>query len=218
MSQSIAQQSDELVANFAAHAPQEVTGVFARQRAELDAAGVPKGVIAVGDSVPDVTLLDAHGAQTSLYAAMGEQPAVLVFYRGAWCPYCNIALRTYQERLVPALPSRQVTLIAVSPQKPDGSLSVVEKNELAFPVLSDPGNVLAGVLGIVFTPSEESVAAQRKLGLELTDENADGTVDLPMPTTAIIDTDHVVRWIDVRPDFGYRTEVPEILAALDTTL
>ena len=78
-----------------------------------------------------------------MYAAAGSGTSVLVFYRGAWCPYCNIALSAYQEQLLPQLTGRGIPLVAISPQKPDGSLSMQQKNDLAFTVVSDPGNAIA---------------------------------------------------------------------------
>jgi peroxiredoxin len=108
-----------------------------------------------------------------------------------------------------------VGLVAISPQTPDGSLSVQEKHELTFTVLSDPGNQIANAVGILTVPSDEALAAQLQLGLDLTAVNADGTTGLPMPTTLIVDADHVVRWVDVHPDYTTRSEPAEILAAVD---
>jgi peroxiredoxin len=89
-----------------------------------------------------------------------------------------------------------------------------QKHGLRFAVLSDPGNTLAGHLGILTAPSIEARAAQLRFGLDLTDVNADGTVALPMPTTVVLDDDQVLRWIDVHPDYSTRSEVDDILAAL----
>ena len=133
----------------------------------------------------------------------------------AWCPYCNIALNTYQAELVPELARRGVALVAISPQAPDGTLSTQEKNELTFTVLSDLGNQVAKAVGILTAPSAEARAAQLELGLDLAVVNADGTTGLPMPTTIILDADHVVRWVDVHPDYTTRSEPAQILAALD---
>jgi peroxiredoxin len=195
--------------------PNEVTGAFAREQAELAALGAPEGVLPAGATLPDAELLDVHGVATTLYQALGDQVAVLVLYRGAWCPYCNIALNTYQAELIPELTSRGVPLVAVSPQAPDGSLSMKEKNDLTFTVLSDPGNRLAASVGIVTGPSAEARAAQLRLGFDLGAVNADGTTRLAMPTTIVVDADHKVRWIDVHRDYTTRSEPIEILAALD---
>jgi peroxiredoxin len=162
-------------------------------------------------------MLDAHGAPTSLRAAAGARPAVIVFYRGAWCPYCNLTLRTYRDQLHPALTDRGIGLIAVSPQKPDGSLTAQETNDLQFPVLSDPGNALARQLGILLPARTPDLrAAQEKLGTDLHAVNADGTENLPMPTVVLIDAESRIRWIDIHPDYTTRTEVSDILAAADS--
>ncbi len=161
----------------------EETTPFRREQAML-ARGLPPGVAAAGTIVPDTELVDPFGVATTLYAATGHCTAVVVFYRGAWCPYCNIALAAYQSHLLPQLTDRGVRLIAISPQTADGSLTMQQKHDLAFTVLSDPGNVIARHLGIRTHPSEEARDAQLQFGLDLTSVNADGTVTLPMPDRA----------------------------------
>ena len=176
---------------------------------------MPTGVIAVGDNLPDAVLLDVQGEPTTLSAAVVGRRTVLVFYRGVWCPFCNIALRAYQTALTDELARREVALVAVSPQKPDGSLTMQEKHELRFAVLADPANQLAAAAGILTARSEEARAAQLQLGLDLTQVNADGTTTLPMPTTIILDPGLTIRWIDVHPNYTTRTESSTILSALD---
>jgi peroxiredoxin len=189
---------------------------FTREQSAL-AARVPGEVFPVGMPIPDAELLDAHGSITTLHAAVAGRPTVLVLYRGAWCPYCNLTLRTYQQTLLPRLTQEGAALLAISPQTPDGSLSMQEKNELAFPVLSDPGNSIARALGALTQPTPEVLAAQREHGIDLIQANADGTVELPMPTVVIVDADRRVRWLDIHPDYTTRTEPDAILAALDET-
>jgi peroxiredoxin len=205
----------EMHAKMAAEPPDEAMGAFAREQAELAATGVPDGIAPAGTVLPDAELLDVHGAATTLYAAAGDGTAVLVFYRGAWCPYCNIALSAYQEQLLPQLTGRGIRLVGVSPQAPNGSLTMQQKNGLAFTVVSDPGNAIAGRLGILTRPSEEARAAQLQLGLDLTSVNADGTITLPMPAIVILDASHTVRWIEVHPDYSTRTEPRQVIDALD---
>ena len=205
----------EMHATMAAEPPNEVMGAFAREQADLAAGGVPGGIAQAGTVLPDAELLDVHGAPTTLYAAAGSGTSVLVFYRGAWCPYCNIALSAYQQQLLPELSARGIRLVAVSPQKPDGSLTMQQKNSLGFAVVSDPGNAIAGRLGILTRPSPDARAAQLQLGLDLASVNADGTDTLPMPATVILDASHAVRWIDVHPDYSTRTEPGQVIDALD---
>jgi peroxiredoxin len=215
MTTTIAEQVRHLAETMAAQPSNEVMGAFGREQADLAGRGTPAGVIEVGSALPDADLLDPHNSATSLYEALGDRVSVVVFYRGAWCPYCNIALNTYQAELVAELAGRNVGLVAISPQAPDGSLNMQEKHELSFAVLSDPGNHLAKAAGILTAPSDAVRAAQLQLGLDLTDVNADSTTGLPMPATLIVDADHTVRWVDVHPDYSTRSEPDQILAALD---
>lgn len=213
---TIAEQVTALRQAIASRPQNEVMAGFAREQGALAGLGAPLGVLPIGAHLPNAELVDPHGATTTLYQALGDQVAVVVFYRGAWCPYCSIALNTYQAELLPELALRGARLISISPQSPDGSLSTQEKYELTFTVLSDLGNRLATSVGIVTAASAEARSAQLQLGLDLTVVNADGTTGLPMPTTLVVDADHVVQWIDVHPDYTTRSEPAEILSALDS--
>ncbi|MGW5202075.1 peroxiredoxin-like family protein [Streptomyces spiralis] len=218
MTSPIADQVAALTETMAAQVPADALEAFHAEELRLDAAGVPAGVTEVGSAIPEAQLLDAHGNLTTLREARGGRPAVIVFYRGAWCPYCNVALRTYQRELAPELEERGVALIAVSPQRPDGSLTMAETNELSYAVLSDPGNVLGHALGIVTRPSDRTLRAQASLGLDLAETNADGTPDIVMPSVAVVDAEGVVRWIDVHPNYTTRTEPIQILEAVAQTV
>ena len=172
-------------------------------------------VVTARQAIPDADLLDVNGQPVTLHGLLDGRPAVVVFYRGAWCPWCNLALRAYQQQLVPFLDEHGITLIALSPQKPDGSLSMAEKNQLTFVVAADPANVLARRLGIVNPPpSEVARAAARASGVDVAGGNIDGTDDVPMPTTLVIDRDLVIRWADVHPDYSMRSEPADIIAAV----
>jgi peroxiredoxin len=186
------------------------------ERHRLKAEGVPGNVIKPGSTLDDATLIDPVGTETTLYQAIpAGQPAVIVFYRGGWCPFCNIALRTYQEVLLPELQRREVALVAVSPQKPDGSLTMQQKHHLTFSVLSDPGLRLADQVGVVMDLSEVARQTIIDAGLNFAATNVGGSPALPMPTVMIVDADHVMRWIEVNPDWTERSEPAEIVAALD---
>jgi peroxiredoxin len=160
------------------------------------------------------TLLDVQGDEVSLADLWADGPLVVVFYRGGWCPYCNIALRTYQSDLLPELDRMGAGLVAISPQSPDQSLSTGEKAELAFTVLSDPGSAVARQVGITFEQTDEVMATQKKLGLDLAEVNAEGSTELPMPTVLVLDTSGTITFVDVHPDYTSRTEVPVIVEAV----
>jgi peroxiredoxin len=215
---TIAEDVEVLHQELARQVPGQVLSPLFAEQKMLDAAGVPEATAKAGSAMPDGDLLDAHGQATTLRAARGGKPAVVVFYRGAWCPYCNIALRKYQANLAPELDARGIALIAVSPQKPDGSLSMAEKNDLTFAVLSDPGNQIAGALGILTAPTEDARESMHAIGVDLPALNSDSTYTLPMVTVAVVDAAGVIRWIDVAPNHARPTEVAEIISALDTVL
>jgi peroxiredoxin len=215
---TIAEQVVTLQEGIATEGKAELFAPFGEEQAALDAAGVPSGVAAPGTAMPDGALLNVRGEDTTLAQARQGRPAVVIFYRGAWCPYCNLALNTYQQQLVPELAGRGIELVAVSPQQPDGSLTAQQTNELTFTVLSDPGNQIAGKLGILTAPSDGARQTQAKLGLDVAAVNADGTATLPMPTTVLVDAEGTIQWIDVHPNYTTRSEPDEILAAITATL
>jgi peroxiredoxin len=215
MSATISEQSEQLKATAAEHLPAEVIDVFDRSIQGLLDQGIPAEVVAVGETLASFTLNDASGEQVELDQLLETGPVVIVFYRGGWCPYCNLALRTYQQELLPQLAAYDARLVAISPQSPDQSLTTVEKANLEFTVLSDPGSRVAQEIGIVFQQADEVLAAQRTLGLDLALVNAEGSTRLPRPTVLIIDQNRTVRFVDVQPDYTARTEVTDILTALD---
>jgi peroxiredoxin len=215
---TIAEQVETLAGRMAKQVPADALRAFSDEQAGLDAAQLSTGVATPGTPMPDGELLDALGKSTTLTRARDGRPAVVVLYRGAWCPYCSITLSTYQTQLLPTLTEQSVPLIAVSPQKPDGSLTMREVNELTYTVVSDPGNQIAKRLGVLTAPTPAVQAVQASLGLDLALLNADGTRGVPMPTTVIVDADGVIRWIDVHPNYATRTEPAQILDALGLIL
>jgi peroxiredoxin len=214
MSLTIHEQSEQLKAAAAEHLPAKALEVFDQSIVDLVSQGVPANSIKAGDVLEPFTLSDANGTPVSLEQLVERGPAVIVFYRGGWCPYCNLALRTYQRELLPQLDAFGARLVAISPQSPDESLSTAEKSGLEFTVLSDPGARLADRIGIAFEQADNVLAAQRELGLDLTKVNAEGAVRLPRPTVLIVDHNRTVRFVDVQPDYTARTEVDDIIAAL----
>jgi len=211
---SISEQVGEFNTGFTSQIGPDLSAVFDQEQRDLKSAGVPVNAVKIGDIVADAPLIDLDGKAVDLLSVTAGRPAVLVFYRGAWCPYCNITLRTYERDLRPELDRLGVALVAISPQTPDGSTAAVAGGELNFPVLSDPSNALVRALGIITEPSAEARAAHTALGFDVADSNADSTGDIPFPTVLIIDTDNTVRFADVHVDYTTRTEVPAILKAL----
>lgn len=161
----------------------------------------------VGAEIEDFELPGADGTPTKLADLVADGPAVLVFYRGQWCPYCNLTLRTYQQELLPELVKLGATLAAISPQKPDGPIP-----DLEFPVLSDVGSTVARGLGLSYPVSAPVRDAMVTLGTDL--EKVNGTWELVHPAVVVVGRDRVLRFVDVHPDFVTRTEPADILKSL----
>ncbi|WP_172387657.1 peroxiredoxin-like family protein [Streptomyces sp. MNP-20] len=185
-----------------------------RNAEALAGSGITDRAVGVGARAPLFTLKSATGTEVSLAALLAQGPVVLTFYRGAWCPFCNLALRALQEHH-DAVTARGARLVAVSPQIPDESLTLTEKQGLAFDVLSDLGSDVAKSYGIAFDLGEELGALYDGLGFELQRVNGGHGRTLPLPATYVIDSAGVVRWAFVATDYALRAEPADVLAALD---
>lgn len=209
------QQLADFRAEFARTAPAGRAALHEAKIEELRAAFATEKALAVGHRAPDFTLPDQQGRPVSLAAVLDGGPAVVSFYRGGWCPYCNFQLRAYQAALrdVVALGAR---LLAISPQLPDASLSTVEKNGLSFDVLSDAGNSVARSFGLVFALPQELRAALRSADKALPPINGDESWELPVPATYVIAPDGRVALAFVDVDYRRRLSPEDILKTLRT--
>jgi len=200
-------------AEFAVKAPEGRVALYEAKIAELMAEFARRDPAKVGDQAPDFTLPDAQGGQVSLTDLLREGPVVLTFYRGGWCPYCNLQLRAYQDFMAgfQALGAR---LVAVSPQTPDNSLSTAEANALSFDVLSDVGNHVARDYGLAYTLPVELQEALTSVNKILPDINGDGEWDLPVPATFVIDGDGRIALAHLDIDYRERLDPEDIVAAL----
>jgi peroxiredoxin len=181
--------------------------------AEIEASGRAPG-LAIGDRAPGFILPDALGRTVSLNDLLAEGPVVTVFYRGEWCPYCNLQLHSLQAAL-PEIRELGASLLAISPQTPDHSLSLTEKHQLAFPVLSDLDQSVIRSYRIQFTlHGDLEDLLVDDFQNDPRDQNADHTRSLPVPAVFVIDEDSIVQAAFVSPDWRLRAEPTDILAAL----
>ncbi|MEV6946929.1 peroxiredoxin-like family protein [Streptomyces sp. NPDC051172] len=194
--------------------PADIRAIMQRATQDLTASGQADRALTVGAKAPSFTLPSATGGDTSLTELLAEGPVVITFYRGAWCPYCNIALRSLQQHH-DAITARGARLVAISPQAPDESLSHAEKNELAFDVLSDLGCDTAKQFGLAFDLPEDLAAVYAGFGIDLHRSNTGHARTLPIPATYVIDQDGTISWAFANADYTTRAEPAEILAALD---
>jgi peroxiredoxin len=199
------QQLDELVASVADRVPAEIRQQLTRPILQLVQAGASEQALKEGEQAPDFTLPDVAGNAVTLSELLKQGPVVVVFYRGAWCPYCNLTLRAYQQAL-PQLQALGASLVAISPQTPDNSLTMQEKNELTFAVLSDVGNQVARTFGLVFSLEEAVRATHQQMGANLPAFNGDESWELPMPGTFLIDQTGTIRLAFVDPNFTRRLD------------
>ncbi|MEN9868565.1 MAG: hypothetical protein RL748_4155 [Pseudomonadota bacterium] len=183
--------------------------------AALKASGIEARALGVGQRVPDVALADVNGQRVNLSMLWQQGPLVLTFYRGGWCPYCNLELREWQRHLA-QIQGQGAQLVAISPQNPDNSLTTRQKNELDFVVLSDSGLEAAHNFGLLYELSPELVSLYRGFGIDLALTNGNGRWSLPIAATYVIDQDGVVVYAWVDADYRNRAEPAEVLAALPT--
>ncbi|WDV56556.1 peroxiredoxin-like family protein [Streptomyces coeruleorubidus] len=194
--------------------PAEIREIMQRAGQELADSGQADRALTVGAQAPRFSHPSATGQTLALDELLADGPVVLTFYRGAWCPYCNIALRSLQQHH-DAITARGARLVAVSPQIPDESLTLTEKHDLAFDVLSDVGSDTAKQYGLAFDLPDDLAAVYDKLGFDLQRVNGGHPRTLPLPATYVIDRDGVIRWAFVDTDYTARAEPADIIAALD---
>jgi peroxiredoxin len=205
-------QLDKIKAEFAKTGPPEMLRVFEEGIETLREAGVGREAPKVGDPAPLFALPDATGKSVNLRDLLKQGPVVLAWYRGGWCPYCNVTLQALQNEL-PEFGEFGATLVAISPETPDHTLTTAQKNILEFTVLSDVGNKVARRYGLVYT-LPAPVAEQFEGRIDLQEYNGDDQNELPLAATFVIDTDGVVRYTFVNVDYRRRAEPSDIIQAL----
>ncbi|CAM4201811.1 peroxiredoxin-like family protein [Zobellia roscoffensis] len=177
------------------------------QKLVISNAGHVEG-LAEGDKAPDFILPNALGNDVSLYEKLQSGVVIIKFYRGEWCPICNLDLREIQGKL-PEIKSLGASVIAISPQNPAMALTAKEKNNLDFEVLSDANQKIIKAYNLQFDPGKD-YHARRDLALL----NGNGSKTLPVPATFIINTDQVIVTAHVEANYTERMGVSEILSVL----
>jgi peroxiredoxin len=195
------------------NAPADIHPVMERATAELIASGAASRALKVGDTAPLFTLKDPEGNPVSSADRLVQGPLVLTFYRGVWCPYCNMELQALQAFL-PAIRDAGASLLAISPQIAANSRKSQRINELQFPILSDPRNDVAAAFGLRFELPDYLIELYKNLRNDLPSFNDDPAWTLPMPARYVIGQDGVIRYAEVNPDYTQRPEPEAMLDAL----
>jgi peroxiredoxin len=200
--------------NWEARVGEKIANLISGNIEELRHTGILERAAKAGQILPGVaTLLDAHSHPFALDTLVAEKPVIITFYRGGWCPYCNLELRAYQE-LLPQIKAAGGELVAISPELPDHSLNTAEDNHLDYTVLSDPGSHFAAALGIRFTLSETLRPFYEKAGHALNDRNGEGSWSLPMPASFIVERGGRIAKAFIEPDYRKRLDPQVAVRAL----
>lgn len=192
--------------------PAAMKQTMADGQRQIDASGVLDRALNIGAKAPNFSLPSATGEAVSLSELLSKGPVVLTWYRGGWCPYCNIQL-AHLQKVLPQFEEVGATLVAISPETPDNSLDTAERNALSFTVLSDTGNTVAKLYGVAFElPEKLHTLYEEKL--ELSRYNGDSSGVLPLAATYVIDTNGVITWAFLDTDYTKRAEPREVLSAV----
>lgn len=210
---SLTEQLEAMSAGSAKRIPEEALAVMRKAAEELDAQGVGDTALAVGDHFPEVGLRASDGSDFALSSLLANGPVVINFYRGGWCPYCNLELKAYQDQLE-TIRSLGAELVAISPETPDRTMSTAEKNAVTYPVLTDPQNSLAEALGIVFTLPPELAKLYEMFGNNLPEAHGEAGWRLPIPATYVVGADCEILFAHIARDYRTRAEPAAAIKAL----
>ena len=202
---------DEIIGGI----PKEALDVLFAQTADVAKSQLAENSIAVGAKLPAFELPDATGATVSSAKLLAEGPLVVVFYRGGWCPYCNIHLRSLAKALPAFKAAGAANIVAIAPETPDKVATSAEAAELNFPALSDVGQKFARSLGIVFELPKEVQEIYTQFGFSVAEFNGSGDEwALPLPAAFVVAADGTVAYKYAQADYSQRVEPKAILEGL----
>ncbi len=211
---SYSENLEELVGQLKGMFPEDKFKVFNDDANRLARNYQSPLVLKKGDKAPLFELPNAQGKPVNMADLLARGPVVLTFYRGVWCPYCNLHLKLLQQ-VIPEMAKVNASMVAISPMNPDNSQAIIEANELQFEVLSDAGNKIARQYTQVFRNADESINAMSDLGYDFYSFYDDRTAELPVSATFIISSDGIVSFAESEGgDYRLRTEPAKILQAL----
>lgn len=210
---SLKEQIEDFKSRFLPQVPEPIMESMQKAEAVLRESRLAERALGTGDVAVDFTLPNARGEPVSSEELRGDGPLVLSFYRGGWCPYCSLELKALQD-VNAEIKALGASLVAISPQLPDASLSTAEKNELDFEVLSDINSEVADKFGLTFSLAEDLRPIYKIWGADVATVNDDPDCKLPLPATYVIDQDGKIVHAFTDEDYTERLEPNEILDSL----
>lgn len=210
---SIRYQLKKINEQFQENASPKAISILGKSAEKLAKLRIEETALKVGDRIPSFTLKNAVGEHIDSADLLEDGPLVINFYRGAWCPYCNVELNGYQD-ILENIHSKGAQLVAISPELPDNSLSLIEKHELKYEILTDLNNDLAKELGLVFSLDTELKSLYKDFGIDLESAHGNQNYELPVPATYVIDETGTVIMSYVNVDYTDRLEPEEVLTVL----
>jgi len=212
---SLKAQIDAYNVQKEAKLPADVLALMDTTNEELIAQHIKDNALQVGAKVDNFTLANHNGESIELNDLLNKGPVIISFYRGGWCPYCNLELKALNDYLA-QFKTQSAQLIAISPQLPDETLSTTQKNELEFDVLSDVSNKVAERFGLSFTLDERIQALYTQFGIDFEHYYGDKSFKLPLPATYVINQEGVITYAFLNEDYTLRAEPIDIMAALES--
>lgn len=206
---SLKQQLEGIRANT----PKEAQAVFDSFIQNIEKSGIMNNIINHGDEIPDFSLPDHLGNIVSSSELLVHGPLVISFYRGAWCPYCNLELQSLQA-ILPDIRELGANLIAISPNSPDDALTTKEKHDLDFHILTDQDNLIAKEFGLVVNVEGKIKEVMLSAGVDLDKFNGNTDWQIPIPATYIVNHDGIVQSF-INADYTKRMEPSEIIKILE---
>ncbi|MCP4294849.1 MAG: AhpC/TSA family protein [Proteobacteria bacterium] len=210
-------QLSELKTQKSAMFSNEIKETMASSLKGLMESGLVEKAPKVGEQLKPFVLPNQNGEERNLQDLRKNGPLVVTFYRGGWCPYCNLELRAYQKNLA-EINATGARLIAITPELPDSSLSTIEKNELEYEVLTDSNADYARSLGLVFTLSNDVLKLYDSFGIDVAKHNGDGQFDIPFAATFVVDMEGKITFSFVDEDYTKRAEPGEVLYTLESLI
>ncbi|MBV9113597.1 MAG: AhpC/TSA family protein [Hyphomicrobiales bacterium] len=211
---SLKEQLAEYRAGWHQRVPAERQAIMQRHIDALRNGEIARKLLKLGDRAPAIVLGNAKGEMVDVGALLRKGPVIVTFYRGGWCPYCNLELKAFQD-VLPQILAAGASLVAISPEKPDESLSTAEKNALTFEVLTDAGQKVGRAFGLVYEFTDELKSAYNGFGLDIPARNgAPGEWALPISATYVIDRDGTIVYAYTDADYRDRADPRDVLEAL----